>query len=63
MNAHEDNHSYENLEDIQPKRTPRTKFREYDGEDDTIGKREKRSSKRSHRPKKIKEDFWPDADE
>ena len=63
MNTHEDDHSYENLEDIQPKRSPRTKFRDYDDDNDAAAKRDKRSRKRSHRPKTVKEDLWPDADD
>ena len=63
MKNHEDDDIYDNLDDNQPKRTKRTKFREFDDEGDAIAKRDKHSSKRSHRQKTIKNDSWPDADD
>ena len=66
MKNHEDDDIYENLDDHLPRRTKRTKhtkFREPDTKDDMIAKREKHSSKRSHRQKTIKGDLWPDDDE
>ena len=63
MKSHEDDEIYENLDGNQPKRTKRTKFRESDDKDDTIAKRDKRSRKRSHRQKTIKDSFWPDEDD
>lgn len=63
MKSHEDDEIYENLDDNQPKRTKRTKFREIEDKDGTTAKRDKRSSKRSHRQKTIKDDSWPDADD
>ena len=63
MNSHEDDEIYDNLEDIQPKRSKRTKFRESEDKDSKTTKREKLSSKRSHRQKTIKDDSWPDDDD
>ena len=63
MKSHEDDEIYENLHDNQPKRTKRTKFREFEDKDGTTAKRDKRSRKRSHRQKTIKDDFWPDDDD
>ena len=63
MKNHEDDDIYENLDDHQPRRTKRTKFRELDEKDDMIAKRDKHSSKRSHRQKTIKDDLWPDDDD
>ncbi len=63
MNSHEDDEIYDNLEEFQPKRTNHTKFRESEDKDGTAAKRDKLSSKRSHRQKTIKDDSWPDADD
>ena len=63
MKSHEDDEIYEKLDDNQPKRTKRTKFREFEDKGGTTAKRDKRSSKRSHRQKTIKDDSWPDADD
>lgn len=63
MKSHEDDEVYENLDDNQPKRTKRTKFRGFEDKDGTTAKRDKCSSKRSHRQKTIKDDSWPDADD
>ena len=63
MNSHEDDEIYDNLEGHQPKRSKRTKFKDFDDKDGTTAKRDKHSSKRSHRQKTIKDDFWPDDDD
>jgi hypothetical protein len=63
MDSHEDDEIFENLEDIQPKRSRRTKFRDFDNKDDTTAKRDKRSSKRSHRRQTNKDGLWPDNDD
>ena len=63
MNSHDDDEIYDDLEDIAPKRTKRTKFRETEDKDGTTAKRDKHSSKRSHRQKTIKDDSWPDTDD
>ena len=38
-------------------------FREKDDRDEKMDRRNKRSGKRSHRPKTHKDDFWPDEDD
>ena len=63
MNSYEDDEEYEKLEDNQPKRAQRTKFRERANKDDTVAKRDKHSGKRSHRQKTIKDISWPDNDD
>jgi len=63
MTEHEDSESYDNRKDLQPKRAQRTKFREFDDNDELGAKRDKRASKRSHRQKTIKDGFWPDNDD
>jgi hypothetical protein len=63
MNSHEDDEIYDTFEDIRPKRSKRTKFRELEDKDGTTAKRDKHSSKRSHRRKTMKDDSWPDADD
>ena len=55
MNRQKDDEHYENGVDVPPRRSKRTKFREFD--------RDKRSSKRSHRRKSGKDDVWPDTDD
>ena len=60
MNIHEDDEVYDDFEDIQPKRSKRTKFRDFEG---TTAKRDKLSSKRSHRQQTNKDDLWPDNDD
>jgi hypothetical protein len=63
MNQHEDDEGYDNWEDTQPKRSRKTKFRDADDKEGMVAKRNKRSSKRSHRQKTTKDDFWPDSDD
>ena len=63
MNSQEDDEIYDSFEDIQPKRSKRTKFRESEDKDGTTARRDKHSSKRSHRQKTIKDGSWPDDDD
>jgi hypothetical protein len=63
MSRQEDDEHYENDKDIPPRRSQRTKFREFDKDENTAGFRDKRSSKRSHRQKTGKDDVWPDTDD
>ena len=58
MNSHEDDEIYDNWEDNQPKRSKRTKFRDFDDKDGTTAKWDKHSRKRSHRQKTIKDELW-----
>ncbi|MGA6925073.1 MAG: hypothetical protein WBY88_05280 [Desulfosarcina sp.] len=61
MDSHEDDERYENRKDTSPKRSQRTKFREYDEDENEAVIREKRSGKGSHRRKTGKDDIWPDT--
>ena len=63
MTRQEDDDRYENGKDTPPRRSQRTKFREFDEDENAAAIREKRTGKRSHRPKKVKDDIWPDADD
>jgi hypothetical protein len=63
MTRQEDDDRYENGKDTPPRRSQRTKFREFDEDENAAAIREKRTGKRSHRPKIGKDDIWPDADE
>jgi hypothetical protein len=63
MNRQEDDESYENDKDAPPRRTQRTKLKQFDDYGEVTASRNKRSSKRSHRRKTDKDDVWPDADD
>jgi hypothetical protein len=63
MTRPEDDERYENGKDTPPRRSQRTKFREFDEDENEAAIREKRSSKRSHRRKTGKEDVWPDTND
>ena len=63
MTRQEDDDRYENEKDTPPRRSQRTKFREFDEDENAAAIREKRTGKRSHRPKTGKDDIWPDADD
>ncbi len=63
MTSPEDDERYENGKDTPPRRSPRTKFREFDEDETAAAHREKRSSKRSHRPKTGKDEVWPDTND
>jgi len=63
MNRQEDDESYENDKDTPPRRTQRTKLKQFDDYEEVTASRNKRSSKRSHRRKADKDDVWPDADD
>ena len=60
MNSHEDDDIYR---DKAVPRSKRTKFRDVDRKDGNGAKRNKPNSKRSHRQKTVKDDYWPDADD
>ena len=49
-------------DDAKSKRSPRTKFKDWEEIDEAAGKREKRSGKRSHRRKGADEELYPDED-
>jgi len=63
MAEHEDDGRYDSWKDNKPKRSQRTKFRDSDDREQADGKRNKRSGKRSHRQKTVKDDFWPDDED
>ena len=63
MSRQEDDERYDNGIDTPPRRSQRTKFREFDEDENAAAHREKRSSKRSHHRKTGKGEVWPDADE
>ena len=63
MNRHEDDENYTDDKDIPSRRTQKTKFRDFDDDENDAAHREKRHSKRSHRQKTGKDDVWPDADD
>ena len=63
MNRQEDDEQYDDGKDTPPRRFKRTKFREFDDDENAAASREKRSSKRSHRQKRGKDDVWPDTDD
>ena len=62
MNSHEDDEIYK---DNEAPRSKRTKFKDVDrkGGNSKGAKRNKPNSKRSHRQKTAKDDYWPDADD
>lgn len=63
MTEHDDDNGYDRWNDTPPRRSHRTRFREKDDRDEKMERRNKRSGKRSHRPKTHKDDFWPDEDD
>ena len=63
MSRQGDDERYENGKDMPPRRSQRTKFRDFDEDEKDAAYREKRHGKRSHRRKTGKDDVWPDADE
>lgn len=63
MNRQEDDEHYENGKDTLPRHAKRTKFRESDDDENAAASRDKRSSKRSNRRKRGKDDVWPDTDD
>ncbi len=63
MAQHDDDERYDDWKGNKPKRSQRTKFRDWEDRDDAAAKRDKHSSKRSHRQKTGKDEFWPDDDE
>lgn len=60
MNRQEDDEIYDNFRDTQPRRSKRTKLKQFDDYGEIVEARDKRSKKRSHRRKKGKDDVWPD---
>ena len=63
MTRQEDDEHYENGKDTPPRRSQRTKFREFDEDENEAASRDKRSSKRSHHQKRGNDDVWPDTDD
>ena len=63
MNGQEDDERYDYGNDTPPRRSKRTKFREFDDVENGAASRDKRSSKRSHRRRTDKDDVWPDTDD
>jgi hypothetical protein len=63
MTRPEDDERYENGKDTPPRRSPRTKFREFDDDENETAFRDKRFNKRSHRRKTGKDDVWPDTND
>lgn len=63
MNWQENDERDETEFAIRAKNFQRTKFRPSEDDDNGAGRRAKRSGKRSHRQKTIKDDYWPDRGE
>jgi len=63
MNWQENDERHENEVVIRAKSFQRTKFRSFEDDDNGASHRAKRSGKRSHRQKTIKDDYWPDRGE
>jgi hypothetical protein len=63
MNWQENDERHENEVVTRAKSFQRTKFRYLDDDDNGASHRAKRSGKRSHRQKTIKDDYWPDRGE
>ena len=63
MNWQENDERHENESVLRAKSFQRTKFRYLDDDDNGASHRAKRSGKRSHRQKTIKDDYWPDRGE
>jgi hypothetical protein len=57
----DDEQHVEDRNDIRPRRAQRTKFRPFEDIEETAAHREKRSGKRSHRQKTVRDHFWPDT--
>lgn len=60
VNRNEDDENYEGGNKTPPRRTKRTKLKQFDDYEEVTEFRDKRSSKRSHRRKTGKDDVWPD---
>lgn len=63
MTWQEDDEHVEYGNDTRPRRPQRTKFRPFEDIEATAAHREKRSGKRSHRQKTVRDEFWPDTDD
>jgi predicted methyltransferase len=61
MNRQEDDESYEIEKNTPPRRSQRTKLKHLEDYEEVTEFRDKRSGKRSHRPKTGKNDVWPDT--
>ena len=59
MSRQEDDDSYENGKDTLPRRSKRTKLKQFDDYGEVTASRDKRS----HRRKRGKDDVWPDTDD
>jgi hypothetical protein len=60
MNWQENDDHHQNESVLRAKCFQRTKFRHFEDDESGSACRAKRSGKRSHRQKTIKDDFWPD---
>jgi hypothetical protein len=49
MNRQEDDEIYDNVRDTQPRRSKRTKLKQFDDYGEIVEARDKRSKKRSHK--------------
>jgi hypothetical protein len=63
MSRQEDDESYEKGKNAPPRRSKRTKLKQFEDYGEVTEFRDKRSSKRSHRKKTGKDDVWPDAND
>jgi hypothetical protein len=63
MTWQEDDKHVEYGSDTHPRRPQRTKFRPFEDIEETAARRERRSGKRSHRLKAVRDEFWPDTDD
>jgi hypothetical protein len=63
MNKQEDDESYEMEKSTPPRRSQRTKLKQFEDYGEVTESRDKRSSNRSHRQKTGKNDVWPDTND
>jgi hypothetical protein len=63
MNRQEDDERYEMEKGTPPRRSQRTKLKQFEDYGEVAEFRKKRSSKRSHRHKTGKNDVWPDTND
>ena len=63
MNRQDNDESDDNGKDIPPRRSKRTKLKQFNDYGEIAEARDKRSKKRSHRRKTGKDDVWPDDNE
>jgi hypothetical protein len=63
MNRQDNDESYDNGKDTPPRRSKRTKLKQFDDYGEVAESRDKRSKKGSHRRRTGNDDVWPDNNE